>query len=66
MITKTALLPVEKAAQIQKTIGDFHCVLQGIALAPKNMAQVIVIGDDDNVKALFESVGESMDTETSE
>lgn len=66
MITKTALLPVEKAAQIQNTIGDFHCILQGIALAPKDMAQVVVVGDENNVKALFESIGESVNDEKTE
>ena len=66
MTIKTALLPAEKAGQIQKTVGDFDCTLQGIAVCADMMSKVTVVGDDENVKALFESIGESVDDETNE
>ena len=65
-MTHTALLPAEKAGQIQKTVGDFDCTLQGIAVAANRMAKLTVVGDDENVKALFESIGESVDDENNE
>ena len=63
-MTHTALLPAQKAGQIQKTVGDFNCVLQGIAVAANMMAKVTVVGDEPDVKALFESVGEPITDET--
>lgn len=65
-MTHTALLPAQKAGQIQKTVGDFNCVLQGIAVAENMMAKVTVVGNDDDVKALFESVGEPITDESNE
>ena len=65
-MTHTALLPAEKAGQIQKTVGDFNCVLQGIAVCADMMAKVTVVGDEPDVKALFESVGEPITDETTE
>ena len=65
-MTHTALLPAEKAGQIQKTVGDFNCVLQGIAVCADVTAKVIVVGDEPDVKALFESVGETITDETTE
>ena len=65
-MTHTALLPAEKAGQIQKTVGDFNCVLQGIAVAANMMAKVTVVGDGPDVKALFESVGEPITDATTE
>ena len=65
-MTHTALLPAEKAGQIQKTIGDFNCELTGFAIAAENMVNVTVAGDDENVKALFESIGEIINDETTE
>ena len=62
----TILLPVEKAGQIQKTVDDFNCVLQEIAVAANFMAKVTVSGQDNDVKALFESVGETFTNETTE
>lgn len=60
MIHKTVLLPVEKASKIQNTAKDFNCVVLNIAVAGQNTARVSVSGDDDNMKALFESIGESV------
>ena len=65
-MTHTALLPAQKAGQIQKTVGDFNCVLQGIAVAANMTAKVTVVGDEHDVKALFESVGEPITDETTE
>ena len=65
-MTHTALLAAEKAGQIQKTIGDFNCELTGFAIAAENMVNVTVTGDDENVKALFESIGETINDETTE
>ena len=65
-MTHTALLPAEKAGQIQKTVGDFNCVLQGIAVAANMMAKVTVVGDANDVNALFESVGEPITDGTTE
>lgn len=65
-MTHTALLPAEKAGRIQKTIGDFNCELTGFAIAAENMVNVTVAGDDENVKALFESIGETINDETTE
>ena len=58
MTVKTALLPIEKAGQIQKTVGDFNCELTEIAVAANNSAKVTVVGNDDDVQRLFESIGE--------
>lgn len=60
MIHKTVLLPVEKAAKIQDNAKDFNCTLLNIAVATNNHARVSVSGDDDDMKALFESIGESL------
>lgn len=65
-MTHTALLPAQKAGQIQKTVGDFNCTLQGIAVCANMMAKVKVVGDENDVKALFESVGEPITDETNE
>ena len=65
-MTHTALFPAQKAGQLQKTVGDFNCVLQEIAVAANMMAKVTVVGDEPNVKALFESVGEPITDETTE
>lgn len=56
MTIKTEILPVEQAAQIQKTVSDFNCVLREIGIAGNNTAKVTVVGNDDDVKALFESI----------
>jgi len=61
MIHKTVLLPVEKAAKIQDTAGDFNCTLLNVAVATNNHARVSVSGDDDDMKALFESIGETLE-----
>lgn len=61
MIHKTVLLPVEKASKIQNTAKDFNCVVLNIAVAGQDTARVSVSGDDDDMKALFESIGESVE-----
>lgn len=61
MIHKTVLLPIEKAVKIQNTAKDFNCVVLNIAVAGQNTARVSVSGDDDDMKALFESIGETVE-----
>lgn len=46
MIVKNALLPAEKAEQIQRTAGDFNCRLQGLAIAANKQAKVVVVGEE--------------------
>ena len=61
MIHKTVLLPIEKAAKVQQTAKDFNCVVLNVAVSSNNNARVSVSGDDDDMKALFESIGESVE-----
>ena len=61
MIHKTVLLPVEKASKMQQTAKDFNCVVLNVAVSSNNNARVSVTGDDDDMKALFESIGESVE-----
>lgn len=65
-MTQIALILAEKAGQIQKTVGDFNCTLDGIAISSNNMAKVSVSGEDSDVQALFESIGETLNDETHE
>lgn len=58
MITKTILLPVDKAAFIQKNAAEYGCDLVEIAVAGNNSAKVTVTGEDENVKKLFDEIGE--------
>lgn len=60
MIVKTALLPTEKAGQIQRTANNFNCQLQGLAVAANKQARVSVAGEEEDLKALFESIGETL------
>lgn len=61
MIHKTVLLPVEKAAKLQKSAGDFNCVVLNVAVSWNNNIHISVAGNDDDVKALFESICESVE-----
>ena len=61
MIHKTVLLPVEKVVKIQNTANDFNCAVLNIAVAGQDTARVSVSGDDDDMKALFESIGETVE-----
>ncbi len=58
MTIKTILLPVEKAAFIQKNASEYGCNLVELAIAGNNSAKVTVTGEDDNVKKLFDEIGE--------
>lgn len=58
MTIKTILLPVDKAAFIQKNAAEYGCNLVEIAVAGNNSAKVTVTGEDDNVKKLFNEIGE--------
>lgn len=58
MTIKTILLPVEKAAFVQKNAAEYGCNLVEIAVAGNNSAKVTVTGEDDNVKKLFNEIGE--------
>lgn len=58
MTIKTTLLPTDKAAFIQEHCAKYHCVLIEIGVAGNNSAKVTVQGDDENVKRLFNEIGE--------
>ena len=58
MTVKNVLLPVEKAGQIQRTVDNFNCQLQGLAIVANKQAMVLVAGEEEDLKALFESIGE--------
>ena len=58
MTTKTTLLPTHKAAFIQEHCDEYDCVLMEIGVAGNNSAKVTVQGDDENVKRLFDKIGE--------
>lgn len=58
MTIKTILLPVEKAAFIQKNAFEYGCNLVELAIAGNNSAKVTVTGEDENVKKLFDEIGE--------
>lgn len=58
MTTKTTLLPTNKAAFIQEHCAEYDCVLFEIGVAGNNTAKVTVQGDDENVKRLFNEIGE--------
>lgn len=58
MIIKTTLLPVEKARFVQDHCGEYGCQLAEIAIARNNEAKVTVTGEDENVKKLFDKIGE--------
>lgn len=60
MIAKTVLLPVEKASKIQQTAGDYNCTVLNVAVSSNNNARVSVSGNDDDMAALFESIGEAL------
>lgn len=61
MTHKTVLLPVEKAVKIQNTANDFNCSVLNIAVAGQDTVRVSVSGYDDDMKALFESIDESVE-----
>ena len=61
MTVNSTLLPTEKAGQIQRTAGDFNCRLQGLAVAANKQARVAVAGEEEDLKALFESIGETLE-----
>ena len=58
MIIKTILLSVEKAAFVQKNAAEYGCNLVELAVARNNSAKVTVSGEDNNVKKLFDEIGE--------
>lgn len=58
MTIKTILLPVEKAAFVQNNAAEYGCNLVELAIAGNNSAKVTVTGEDDNVKKLFDEIGE--------
>lgn len=58
MTIKTILLPVDKAAFIQKNAAEYGCDLVEIAVAGKDKAKVTVTGEDENVQKLFDEIGE--------
>lgn len=61
MVVKNTLLPTEKAGQIQRTVDDFNCRLWGLAVTANKQARVVVAGKEEDLKALFESIGETLE-----
>jgi len=61
MVHKTVLLPIEKAAQVQQTAKDFNCVVLNVAVSSNNNARISVTGEEEDMKALFESIGETLE-----
>lgn len=61
MVVKNTLLPTEKAGQIQRTADNFNCHLWGLAVAANKQARVVVAGKEEDVKALFESIDETLE-----
>lgn len=60
MITKTILLPVDKAAIIQQRHAEFECHLIELGLASQQRAKVTVLGPDEKMVQLFELIGETV------
>ena len=58
MTIKTILLPTDKAAFVQQNCAEYGCTLVEIGVAENNTAKVTVQGDDENVKRLFDQIGE--------
>lgn len=58
MTIKTILLSVSKAAFIQKNAAEYGRELVKIAEAGNNSAKVTVTGENENVKKLFDQIGE--------
>lgn len=61
MIHKTILLPLEKAKQIQNAARKYNCVVLDAAIAQDNCANISVAGNDDDMKALFGTIGENIE-----
>lgn len=55
---KTILLPMEKAAIIQEKHDQFNCELREMGIVSNMSAKVTIAGQDNDVKHLFESIGE--------
>lgn len=58
MTIKTILLPVEKAAFVQKNAAEYGCNLVELAVAGNNSAKVTVMGQSENINKLFNQIGE--------
>lgn len=58
MTIKTVLLPTEKAAFIQSHASEYGCTLTDIAVASNHNAKVTIVGNNENVKKLFDEIGE--------
>ena len=61
MIVKNALLHIEKAGQVQQTAKDFNCVILNVAVSSNNNVRISVTGEEEDLKALFESIGETLE-----
>lgn len=58
MTIKTELLPTEKAAFIQQHCAEYNCTLVELGVAGNNTAKVTVSGPDEDIKRLFDEIGE--------
>lgn len=58
MTFKTILLPIEKAKFIQNNAAGYNCNLVAFSMFGNCSAKVTVTGENDNVKRLFEQIGE--------
>ena len=55
---KTVILPIKKAGFVQANVTQYNCTLTEIAVAGPDLAKVTVTGEDENVKELFDQIGE--------
>lgn len=55
---KTILLSNEKAAFVQQHFTEFGCEIVELAVAGNDSIKVTVRGETENVKRLFEQIGE--------
>lgn len=55
-MTRTEIIPTQKAGQIQRTAADFDCELVELGITGNDMAKVTVAGDEENVERLFKSI----------
>jgi hypothetical protein len=55
-MTRTEIIPTQKAGQIQRTAADFDCELIELGISGNNMAKVTVSGDEQDVERIFKSI----------
>ena len=58
MTTKTAYMQTEKARFVQNHCDEFGCQFIEMIVDGSVMSKVTVTGDEENVKRLFDEIGE--------